>query len=879
MRRMRGWVMRVAGLFNRERRNRELEEEMESHLLMHIQDNLRLGMTAEEARRQAIIKLGGIESTKEACRDQGGLPALETLWQDIRYGTRVLHKNAGFTVVAVLTLGLGIGASTGMFIVLQGVLFRQPPYPQPERLIKITETQSKSGASRGTSPVNLLYWEQANTTFSGLSAYFGANANGSATGDSEALLTGIGEPVRLRCLGVLPGLFDVLGVAPMLGRNFARNEVYDATVVILSYACWQRQFAADPNIIGRSITLGGNAKTVIGVMPKSFFFPSKEFQVFWTPGMNPGTFESDQQSWLSVIARLKPGISIQQATSQMVGLEHQLQTLYPEQNRDAAVHLEDFHSFITTSSRPALLLLFVAVELLFLIVCSNLTNLQLSRAASRRREFSIRNALGASHGRLIRQLLTESMILSTLGGLLGLAAAIITQFTLNRLFPQVVPTSAELRIDSRVILFNVAITAVAPMLFGIIPALSASRPEHLSQRNESAPRSSGKVREILVSSEVALTVILLVGAGLLFHSFLSLERADPGFRTEHAVSFRLISTGREGGLSGGLRTLADIEKRLRSLPGVQAAGGTWSLPLRSLQDPEQTVTIEGRPGDAEVLRGAITDEYFKALLTPLLRGRFFNESDTAASPPVAIGNAAFEKACFHGENSLGKRFKYGHLEDANRPWITIVGIVADQKRNGIDKPVPPAIWGPVSQVTPPTLSFVLRGEGDPTALVASARREIQSAYKDITLMDVATLHELVQTSIGDQRFRTSLVCAFAGVALLLSAIGVYGMLAFSIAQRSIEIGIRMALGAQRGDVLRLLLRQGIKPAAIGLAIGLAGALASSRVLQGFLYDVLPSDPLTFVTVPLVLALVALLACWFPARRATRVELMVALRGP
>src|SRR5438445_1395927 len=340
MRRLRKWIVRFGGLFNKQQKDRELEDEIESHLQLHIEDNVRLGMTFEEARRQAMIKLGGIESTREAYRDQRGLPLLETLMQDVRYGARQLLKDPGFAAVAVMTLALGIGASTEMFTALQAVLFRQPPYVKPERLIRITETLARSTSSRATAPVNFLYWERANTVFSDMAAYSGARDNGSSTGGSESFLTGAAEPMRLKCLTVLPRLFDVLGVAPMLGRNFTTNEIYDGTVVILSYGCWQTQFAADPNIIGRSITLGGNAKTVIGIMPRGFFFPSKEFQVFWTLGMEQGTFEPEKTPFLSVIARLRPGISLEQARSQMGAISSQLETLYPDINRELGGRLE-----------------------------------------------------------------------------------------------------------------------------------------------------------------------------------------------------------------------------------------------------------------------------------------------------------------------------------------------------------------------------------------------------------------------------------------------------------------------------------------------------------------------------------------------------------
>jgi putative ABC transport system permease protein len=415
------------------------------------------------------------------------------------------------------------------------------------------------------------------------------------------------------------------------------------------------------------------------------------------------------------------------------------------------------------------------------------------------------------------------------------------------------------------------------MLVGIIPALSASRPDSLRARGDSKSRSNRLLRDVLVSSEVALSVVLLVCAGLLFHSFQRLESADVGFQANHAVSFRLLLSDPPYPESEQARIFTDIDNRLRTLPGVEAAGASFSVPLRGRQGRTVVATVEGRDGDCDLHLGAVTPDYFRAVGTPLLRGRFFNESDVKGSLPVVIVNEAFEKAYLGSGNPVGKRFKYGRLTDTNYSWITIVGVVADQKQERIELPVQPATYRPLTQVTPPTVAFVLRGPGDPNGLVASARREIHSVYKDLALIDVATLDDLVHGSIGDQRFRTSLISVFAGLALLLAALGVYGVLAFSVAERTGEIGVRMALGAQRGDVLQLILCQGMKSASIGVGIGLMGAFASTHLMRGLLFGVGPTDPPTFFGVSLLLTTAAALACWLPARRAVRVDPMVALR--
>jgi putative ABC transport system permease protein len=796
---------------------------------------------------------------------------------DLNYAFRQLLKNPGVTTVAVLTLALGIGASTGVFTALQAILLQRPPYADPDRMVRITEIQDQEGAGRATSPANLLVWQTATNVFAGVSAYFGARDNGAAIGDSEAFLTGEGQPVRLKCLGVIPGLFELLRVKPLLGRSFTSEELYDSTVVILSYGCWHSQFGSAPDIIGRSIVLGGQVKTVIGVMPPGFYFPSKEFEIYWTPGGDPGTFESTKDCYLSVVGRLRPRITVQQAAEQLRNLAKHLEDLDPTANRGLQVRLKNFRDSLAASSRSALLLLLVAVAALFLIVCANIANLQLSRATTRGREFSIRSALGAGRRHLIRQVLLESLLISVLGGLLGYVAARATTVALQRLAPNLFPSFAEFRVDTWMIVFNIAITLVAPLLFGIIPALKASRPGQLGERRQFSTREAVSMRSVLVSSEVALSVMLLVASGLLVRSFLLIESTDPGFNSGHTVTFRLISSGREGGLGGGAPTLMDIERRLGEVPGIRALGGTWSLPLVQLQDPASTVSVEGHLDECHALRGAVTPGYFDAMQTPLLRGRYFNPSDTPSSLRVAVINSAFEKAYFAGENPIGRRLKIGPLQDQNAPWMTIVGVVADQKRNGIDQPVPPAVWGPVTQVTPPTLSFVLRGDAGAKALIGGARKALESAYKEVALVDVATLNDLVQGSIADRRFRASLVSSFGGLALLLSAIGVFGVLSFAVGQRYCEIGIRMALGAQRGQVMWLVLREGMKPVVIGLAVGLGAALASTALLRGLLYGVGPNDPLTFAMVPLVLLTVGALACWLPARQATQIDPIAALR--
>ena len=871
-------LRRLRLLFLRGKLDAEMREEMRQHIEEQTRRNIESGMDTTEAHYAAERTFGNVSSIQERAREARHIRFIDDFKRDARVAVRMLRKSPGFTAVAVLSLALGIGANTAIFNALQAVLLQQPPYAQPTRLVSLVETRDGSSTGGKISPSDFLYFQRSNSVFSRMSACNGAQADGSAMEGSEAFLTGEGSPVRLKCLGVLPGLFEVLGVSPVLGRSFSADELYDSSIVMLTYGCWQTQFGGDPQIVGRSIVLGGRARTVIGVMPQGFFFPSKDFQVFWTPGMAPGTFAPDHDPFLSVIARLRDGVSIQQAGSQLGALASRLQTVDATEPRRIGVRLDNFHASVAATSRPALLMLLLAVEVFFLIICSNLANLLLSRAASRRQEFAIRGALGASRGQIVRQLLTEGLLLSLAGGLLGFALVAAANAALVHFIPGLLPPFSEIRTGSTAITVGVVASLMTPLLFALFPAWSASRSDRLHLEGNATSRRAGPMRNLLITFEVALAAVLLVGAGLLLNSFVRLESTDPGFRTEHTVTFRLVSSGREGGIRGGSLTFADIESRLRAIPGVRDVGGTWSLPLRPLQDPALEATIEGREGEVAVLRGGVTPDYFKAMGTPLIRGRFFDDQDTSTSLRIAIVNEAFGNAYFHGENPVGKRLKMGPLSNANVPWLTIVGVVGDQRRTGIDQPVPPAVWAPVTQITPPTLSFVLRATVDPGTLVASARRVIGEGYKDVSLMDVATLDDLVQESVRAPRFRTSLLTALAAIALLLSAIGVYGVLAFSVVQRTPEIGIRMALGAQRIEVLWLVMRQGLKPVTVGLAMGLIGSLALGRLARSWLYGIAPADPATYACVALLLATVAVLACWLPARRAARVDPVIALRA-
>lgn len=655
----------------------------------------------------------------------------------------------------------------------------------------------------------------------------------------------------------------MLGVAPMLGRSFAGED----HVAVLSYDCWQAEFGADSQIVGRSITLGGVRRDVIGVMPRGFFFPNKEVQVF----IPPGDFTPDRVFYdEGVIARLRPGVSLQQARAQMAAIGMRLQQAYPKTNATLEPRVEIFHSALAATARPALLMLFSAVGILFLIVCSNVAHLQLGRAASRLQEFSIRKALGAGRGRLVRQLFTESLLLSGLGGFLGLILASAARTATQRFAREAIPPYADLRIDTWVILFNLGITLLAPFLFGIGPALSTAGQENLRDRSPSSPSFKRSTRGLLVGAEVALSVVLVVGAGLLIHSFVRLENVDLGFRPEHTLSFRLDLGDFVPSEEQRARQYAEIESGLLEQPGIEATGASVGPVLGGGSGGEATVTIQGR--ESRLRLELVTPGYFLAMRTPLLRGRFPNQSDTKKSGLIAVVNSTFEKVYFPDKNTVGKQIVLGR-----RGAATIVGVVADLKQEAIDRPVEPAAFIPSTQIIPNAVTFFVRGRGDRHALMAAARLAVHSVNPVVPLANVATVGELVQASVSGQRIRTTLLCLVAGAALFLAALGLYGVLAFSVVQRSTEIGIRMALGASAPRLFRMILLDGMRPVIIGAVLGFVAAYAASGLIRSFLFGTVPADPPTYLLTALILVAVSLFACAIPAMKAIRVDPMVSLR--
>jgi putative ABC transport system permease protein len=579
------------------------------------------------------------------------------------------------------------------------------------------------------------------------------------------------------------------------------------------------------------------------------------------------------------VARLKPGVSLERAQQEMDQIARGLEKQYPDTNTRMGVRLERFHDSLAYAPRPALLMLSGAVGLLFLIVCANIANLQLGRATARVRELAIRRALGAGRRRLVRQLLTESLIVSAIGGVLGFGIAILARAAVQQFAASVVPLFAEIRLDLSVALFCAGLSLLAPIIFGVLPAVMSSKPGRLAERGEVASRDTRFLRSTLIAAEVALSIVLVVGAVLLARSLLRLQAVDPGFDQNHVVTFTLsLPAARYPTSADRLRAYEDVERRLREQPGVQAAGAVSTLALRGFTW-RGDATVEGRaPADYErdLRHKSVTPDYFKAMGIKLLAGRTFDDGDTLEKPRVTIVNQALARQYFRGEDALGKRIKFARPID-NDVWVTIVGIVADEKQDGLDQPARPQVYSAIRQRMQNPLTFVVRSTLDDASVVAAARREVQAVDRDLALTTVAPLRAVVDESMGDHRFRTALLAAFAAVAVLLAALGIYGVLAYFVSQRSRELGIRLALGARPGALFGMVVRQGMRPVAVGAAIGLAGAVAITTVMQSLLFGVNPVDPTTYAAAAATLAIVALAACAVPALRATRVDPLAALR--
>jgi putative ABC transport system permease protein len=807
---------------------------------------------------------------------------MENLMRDIRYGFRSLLKRPGATVVALVTLALGIGVNTAIFSAVDSVLLRPLPLKDPERVTSIWERTLRDGINQNeVAPANFFDLRNQNQVFEGIGAH----------GPQDLNLTGGGEPERLNGELVTANVFSILGVEPALGRTFLPDE--DQTgreqVVVLSDALWQRRFNRDPSIVNRNITLNGESFTVVGVMPRGFFFPARETEL-WIPwAMEPEQASGRGDHYLRLVARLKPGTTLEQANADVESIAQRLSIEYPRTNEGLGFVVHSLHQDYVGNLRLPILVLFAAVGLVLLIACANVANLLLAQATTRRREIAIRIALGARRWTIVRQLLIESLLLAGGGGLLGVLGAVWGVQALSKLLPENLSKLQDVNIDTRVLLFTLGVSALTAIVFGGVPALLAARAkpgETLSDvARDAAGGSSGRhVRRVLVVSEVALAVVLLVSAGLLMRSFQLLRQVDKGFTTENLLTMHMVLPMPKYGKPEARRAFYDeVLRRIEELPGIDSAGVITFLPL-SFNGMNFSFSVEGRPTPSDMklpfaLYRVVSPHYFDAMGVTLQRGRFFDAHDTAGSQLVTLISRQLAAQHWPNEDPIGKRIKIGPLDSPNQ-WLTVVGVVADVRQAELYGDPRMDLYVPYAQerrgfVTPRDL--VVRTKGDATSVAGAVRQAIWSVDKDQPVSNVRTMDQVFAAAISKERFQALLLGLFAALALVLACVGLYGVISYSVAQRTHEIGVRVALGAQPVDVLRLVIRQGMTLTLVGLIVGIAAGSVATRVLSDMLYGVSTTDPLTFVGVPAFLLLVAFVACYIPARRATRIDPLVALR--
>src|SRR5271163_1663446 len=803
------------------------------------------------------------------------------LFQDLRYASRLLAKSPGFTAIAILTLALGIGANTAIFSVVNGVLLRPLPFRDPSRLVLIAEKSSFPIVS--TSYENFSDWRDQSSSFERMQAV----RSGAIT------LTGAGEPERLNVQMATAGLFSMLGINPQIGRTFLPEEdrAGGTPVALLTYGLWQRRFGGSPDIIGKAINLDSQPYTVVGVLPAGFQI-LQDADLF-LPFMPWAKTLPDDRNWhpgIIPLARLKPGVTKEQARTEMLGITKRLEQQYPTYNTGTSADVIGLQDQIVQNSRPALLLLLGAVSFVLLIACVNVANLLLARAASRGREVAIRTAMGAGRARVLRQLLTESVLLSLAGGILGILMAWASLGPLLKIAAGSVPQGAPIGLDPWVLAFTAGVSLVTGLLFGIVPALRTAKLDLRETLNEGSRGSTAgpgqhRLRGALVAAEIALAMLLLVGSGLLLRSFSRLQELPPGFRPDHLLVADIpLSLTAYAKPEDRYQFFDRLVERARTLPGVRSAAAASFLPV-SGGGSIIHFNITGRPPKTPhdfVAAGyrTITPGYLETLGVPLMQGRLFTHADNEKSPAVVLINATMARTFFHNENPLGKRLQLGALPDQEVPTMEIVGVVGDV-HFGLGTDPQAEMYLPYRQadlILPVfQLSVVMRTAGDPALETSALRSALAEIDSNQPLVKVRTMEDNMATTVAQPRFRTWLIGILAMLALVLAAVGVYGVMSYTVTQRTSEIGVRVALGAQPGDVFRIIVGQGLWLALFGVCVGVVAALVLTRLLQSFLFGISAYDPLTFVAVSLLLTLVAVAASYFPARRATRVDPMIALR--
>jgi predicted permease len=805
---------------------------------------------------------------------------MQTLIQDLRYGARMLLKKPVFTLIAVITLALGIGANTAIFTVVNAALLRPLSYPEPERIMRLAPDWPNVGFRSASEP-KFVFWREHSQSFDGVAATIGIG--------SGVNLSGGGEPEFVKGFRVSADFFPVLGVNPAVGRGFTKEEdsPNGERVTILSHGLWRRRFGADPAIAGKCVSINGDPYTVVGVTPEDFRYGDGQWDVLVPMRVNPASVAQGHN--YTVLARLKAGVTREQAQAEMKSIYERFKAAYPNQvwRNEVGIRVEPYLASLTAEARPMLLILLGAVSFVLLIACANVANLQLTQATARQKEMSLRQALGASRWTLARQLLTEGLMLALIGGGTGLLLAMWGVDALAALLPQgLVPRSGEIGFDWRVLAFTFGAAVITGLLFALAPAMQAARMDVNRALKEGGGKGAiggerGRMRSALVVAEVALALTLLAGAGLLIRTFANLRRVDPGFDPGNVLTFEVAPNGeRYETTAQNADYFGRALERLKGLPGVEFAAVTSNLPLGAWLN--LGVGVVGKPdSEASTEIRMITPDYFKVMKMSIRRGRGFAEADSAGGPPAIIVNETYARRTFQSADPIGQS-----LTVEGTRAFQIVGVVNDVKQFSLGDPAPGAVFIPVAQVDDRvmraarryvTMKFAVRASGDPLALGAAVKQEMLKVDPSLPLTNMRSLEQIVGRSLAEQRFYSTLLSLFAAIGLLLAGVGVYGVMSYAVTQRTHEIGVRVALGARAGDVLKLIVGKGLALALVGVALGLGASFALTRLMKDFLFGVEPTDPLTFGLVALSLTVVALAACYVPARQATKVDPMIALR--
>lgn len=872
-------------------RENEIVEELAQHLDDVYEQALHSGVSEPEAHRMTRNELNQSNLLAQELRRSHrpvqdlippGGPSKGNMFkdiiQDVRYGARILFKNPSFTIIAVLALALGIGANTAIFTVVNAVLLRPLPYKNPERLMTVWEDASRIGFPHNTpSPANFIDWRDQNQLFEAMAALHRQTFN----------LTGNGEPERIDGRRVSTNLFALLGIDPQLGRVFLPEEDQPGSnrVVMLSNRLWHRRFGADPSIVGKTLSLNGEAYTVVGVMPQRFEFPTREDEL-WVPIAFDSVEAGRRGShYLEVIGRTKPGVTLEQAQAEMNNIGARLEQQYPNTNSNIGVTVIPLHEDLVGDIKPALLMLLGAVGFVLLVACANVANLLLARAAVRQKEIAVRMALGASRWRLVRQFLTESVLLGALGGIFGLGLSFVALIVLKSFIPESISQASAIAIDGRVLGFTFLISILTGVIFGLAPAAQRSEFNDVLKdggREGVAGSRGNRMRGLLVIGEVAVSLLLLIGAGLLINSFMRLRNLDPGFQSDHVLTLGIVlPQSKYPDRSKRAAFYSEVLRRVESLPGVKSAGVVNWIPL-VFQGDSIGISIEGQPDPnlsqrPNAATRVINPNYFASMGMRFLKGRNLDDRDKSTTVPVAVISESMAKRFWPNQDPIGKRFTPG---DPTQPdqWIQVIGVVNDIRQFELTAEPKPQMYLTYEQVgffAPRYL--VVKTDVEPSSLAGAVRNAVWEVDKDQPVSNIATMEEVLSDSIARQRFSMLLLAIFAGVALVLAAVGIYGVMSYSVAQRTHEIGIRMALGAQTSAVLKLAVGYGLKLVLVGVVVGLIAAFLLTRVMSTLLFGVTPTDPMTFAVISAILIFVALIASYIPARRATKVDPVIALR--